>query len=166
MGGQFRRPEAELHWSYHTGEQMGSFPKPVSSGNIPALADYKLKLQKVSSAPAAAADFSDDDDDNSKQVLGSSRRFREAAGKVKAKAKAGKRKAIAREDEDEEAGPDNLEGLGLGVHEKDLAVVVDELKTTPRCFANLSVERIFAGEKLMRSCDAVRTSVSPHAMCT
>ena len=130
MKGGFRHPEAELHWNYHTDEQLASFPKAVSSGNV----DYKLKLQKLvgTSQASAAVDPSDDEAENSKQVQGSSRRFREANAKVKAKAKSVKRKGAPNPEEDEEVGPASLEGLGLGAHEKDLALVVDELQTTPK----------------------------------
>ena len=87
MKGGFRHPEAELHWNYHTDEQLASFPKAVSSGNVPVADDYKLKLQKLvgTSQASAAVDPSDDEAENSKQVQGSSRPLWRASASVPTK---------------------------------------------------------------------------------
>ena len=69
-----------------------------------------------------------------------------------------KRRKSAKKPEQEQVEGEGQEVVEATSLSKELRAVADELKTVPRCFANLSPARILAGEKLMRSVDAVPAS--------
>ena len=133
-------------------------------------ADATKRGQEVSKAKPQLddQDSSDEDEDGqkAKRVMAAGpQRLQEEQAQPKrlSKGKAKRKKEMEDGDNDEVAA---MEPGCSATFSQDLQIVINELKTIPKCFANLSPQRILNGEKLMRSVDAVCCQVvSRDAVC-
>ena len=160
---QLEDDQATHKYDFHCKQQLNCNPKPFknSAGHSAILDAEGMKGKIVKEAAKRGEDLSTpggkdedaSDAEGSKKVRGGPSRYADPPSKKNPKAKSSK-KALAsgREEEIEEAVFDDA---GAGMFAGDLRLVLDELKSTPKCFNNLSVERIFKGERLMRSTEAV-----------
>ena len=174
---QLHRDQAHNNWTHNLKKQIECGPACMQEHNsynsIQDLAGFKADIAKEAarrgedinkgkgSGKGKGSDSEDDANSSgprSKKVTGASaRRFSEPAQPAKKpKSRVSKKgKQAGFEDDLNEVA--NVEVSSADI-EKSLQPVVDELKSTPKCFLNLSISRIFAGEKLMRSVDAVQPS--------
>ena len=164
---QFQENQAQSMYAFNSEEQLKTYPKALDEGqdNVLNLATMEGLQKKIlqeaakqgADLPDSQPDPSFDDDDGALQAKkvapAQSSRLQ---GKVAVPKP--KRRKSAKKPEQEQVEGEGEEVVEATSLSKELRAVADELKTVPRCFANLSPARTLAGEKLMRSVGAVPAS--------
>ncbi|CAE7311279.1 unnamed protein product, partial [Symbiodinium sp. CCMP2456] len=149
-------------FSYHSAQQLQQRPKGLQAEeqfkNLSSLEKLKEKVQKamaksgagpVKPKGASSSDGEGDEDgpkEKKLRVQQSGRLQRLVQPKRKSKSQKAEVPEVATVENGAEQVPKALES------------VVSVRGATPKCFLNLHIERILAGEKLMRSVDAVQYS--------
>ena len=142
---------------YHYIDQLDNRPQVLQSdkglANIKSMQDFKGKIEKAMLKAGKVVEKSDQGAEKESSDSEGGKKVRQhSSGRL------GKVQATACDQEAEGATDREAEVAAL---EDDACIpvalqsVASALKVTPKCFANLHIDRILNGERLMRSVDAV-----------